>query len=481
MRYRFLPFFIVLVFVGLAYTACKKIDTTDVGGDLIPAVDNVTTFDTVLDIITNTETLYDSARILRSEDHALGIIGNDPDFGKTKAEIYFLPGPDGFGTHPFAKKDSTIVFDSVVLALAYTGYYGDTNSLQRVNVFEINSDNLFRPNAFGYPVDSSDGFVDPTVLGTRLMDFKTLDDSVFDNRKRDTIKIKNQLRIQLNKSLGNRFLSYDTAHAYKSDSFFREYFKGFAIKIDEAGSPVKNGLAYFNLANANTKMIFYYRVLNGSTVTDTLATEFPFTSFNYSNANTIKRTPANGLATTLNNGLPNDELLYVQSSPGTKITIRIPGLKNLSNRIIHRAELIFNVVNNVPEPVYGAPVSLFLDAEDTANKRILAVPYDFSYENAFQDIVGGFQKNGQYTFNMSRYVQSIVTRQQPDYTFRLTAPFRTNATELRGTATVTPYPPAAKSGYPINTPIAKGRVVLAGAAYPVANKRARLRIVYSKI
>lgn len=481
MRNRSLSILLVLAGLTIAYTACKKIDTTEVGGDLIPAVDNVNTFDTVMDVITNNVLLDDSTRVLRGEEHALGVIANDPDFGKTKAEMYFLLSPEGYGSHPFAKKDSTIIFDSVVLAVAYTRIYGDTNSIQKVNVFEIDYDANFSHNPFGYRVDTADIPYDLTLLGTKVVNFNNLNDSVYDRRKRDTLRLVNQLRIPLNKTLGNRFLGYDTSSAYKNDSLFRTRFRGFALKIDEAGSAARNGLAYFNLNNANTKLIFYYRALSGTRVVDTLTAEFGFYTFNASNANLIRRTPSNGYGTALGNGTPNDAQIFLQASPGSMATIQIPNLRTLSNRIIHRAELIFEIENNIPEPIYAKPGTLFLDVNDTANKRILGVPYDFSYENNFQVLLGGLPSNNRYTFSITRYVQSVITRGEKDYSFRLSAPYRTNASELRSGGTVTPTPPEAKSGFPINSPIGAGRVVLTGGAHPNPARKARLRIVYSKI
>ncbi len=85
----------------LLISSCKKIDTTDIGGDLIPAVDNITTFDTILNVLSDNFLLQDSSRILRTEAHALGVIANDAEFGKTKGEIYFSLTPAGYGTHPF--------------------------------------------------------------------------------------------------------------------------------------------------------------------------------------------------------------------------------------------------------------------------------------------------------------------------------------------------------------------------------------------
>lgn len=479
MKRNLFVFFTTLSF--LFVISCEKIDTTDIGDDLIPAVDNVHTFDTVMDVITDNFLLPDSTRILRSEAHAWGVIENDPEFGKTKGEVYFSLTPSAYGTHPFPKKDSTLEIDSVVLAVSYVGAFGDTaQSIQKITVHEIDQDANFEDKLIGYPLDATGIAVHVAELGSKLVDFKTLDDSVFDIRKRDTLRLKNQLRIQLDKTLANRFLAYDTSNAYKNDSIFTANFKGFALKVDEAGSPLKNGLAYFLPSGTNTKLIFYYRVKSGSTVTDTLSTEFGFYSFNFANANLISRTPANNYLTYLNNGNPSDDKMYIQSSPGSYATLRIPNLNTLSNRVIHRAELIIESISNDPLEKFPKPGALFLDAIDTVNKRILTVPFDFSYESDFETIFGGPIKYNIYNFNVSRYVQGIVTRHDKDYTLRLSAPFRTNATEIRGGFAITPSP-LGESGFPINSPIAYGRVILAGGSYADQTKRVRLRIIYSKI
>jgi len=473
-------FFTAALSILLAFS-CEKIDTTDIGDDLIPAVDNVHTFDTIMDVITDNFLLPDSTRILRSEAHAWGVIENDPEFGKTKGEVYFSLTPNGYGTHPFPKKDSTLEIDSVVLAVAYVGAFGDTaNSVQRITVHEIDYDANFKDSVIGFPLTAVIPY-DATILGSKLVDFKTLDDSVFDVRKRDTLRLKNQLRIQLDKTLANRFIAYDTSNAYKNDSSFKANFKGFALKVDEAGSPQKNALAYFLPSGANTKLIFYYRVKNGSAVTDTLSTEFAFYQFNFANANVLSRTAANNYLTYLNNGNPSDDKLYIQSSPGSYASIQIPNLSTLSNRIIHRAELIIESISNDPQEKYPKPGALFLDAIDTAKKRIITIPFDFSYESNFETTFGGPIKYNIYNFNLSRYVQGIVTRHEPSYTLRLSAPFRTNATEVRGGVGITPSPPGENSGFPINSPLAYGRVILAGGSYADQTKRVRLRIIYSKI
>lgn len=469
-----IQFVYLVVFAVLLVTSCKKIDTTEIGGDLIPAVDNITTFDTVLEVFTDNFLLNDSSRVLRSDAHAFGVIDNDPEFGKTRAELFFSVTPPSYGTHPFPKKDSTLIIDSVVLALSYSSIFGDTNSIQKMDVFEISLDAPFANNFAGYRVDNNQIFNEPGLLGSKLLDFRTLNDSVFDIRKKDTLRIKNQLRIPINKSLANRFLSYDTSNAYKNDSLFRTNFKGFALKVDEAGSPVKKALSYYNLSANDTKLIFYYRVKSGSLIVDTIATEFGFYSFNGADADLITRTPANSYLAMLNNGNNNDDKIYLQSSPGSYASVRIPGIKGLSNRIIHRAELLFEALPALAQDIYPKPAALFLDVEDTANKRIATVPYDFNFATDYQTLFGGLIRNDVYSFNISRYVQSIVTRKEKDFTLRLYAPFVTRPTDYASGLVPT--------GISINKPIAAGRLVLTGGSYSVnPSKRARLRIIYSKI
>lgn len=465
----------ILVF----FIACKKIDVTDIGGDLIPAVDNVTTFDTVLDVITDNFLIQDSSRVLRGESHGWGIIDNDPEFGKTKGEIYLQLTPSSFGNHPFPKKDSLLIIDSVVLTLAYSGYYGDTNSLERMTVHEIDFDALFVNKDIGYKIDTVQIPYVVAPLGGGLVDFKKLNDSVFDAEKRDTLRYTNQLRIHLDKNIANRFLSYDTTNAYKNDSSFRQYFKGLAIRVDEAQSPLKNALAYFNLNDEKTALKFYYRVTNGTDITDTIVTKFGFYTFNSTNSNSLKRTIANNYLANVNNPATNEAKLYLQSAPGSYASVTIPGLSNLSNRVIHRAELLFDVIPSVSDDIYTKPQYLFLDAYDTSKNRWRTIPYDFSYEVNFLNEFGGIPINNgsRYNFNLTRYVQSIVTRKEVNYTLRLSAPYRMHSGEQQGLTFVIPSIITA----PLNKPIGAGRVVIGGGNYSESTKRARLRIVYSKI
>lgn len=457
--------------------SCNKLDTTDIGGDLIPAVDNINTFDTVMDVEMDNIFLPDSSRVYATEDHAWGIIENDPEFGRTQGQIYFSVTPAVYGVHPFAKKDSMPIIDSVVLALQVSSTYGDTFSMERMVIHQILPLNSYFTNRTdGFPIDTSEVTVFLDELGTKLIDFTTLNDSVFDIRKRDTLRLVKQLRIHLDNSLATYFMGLDSASTYSSDSAFRTKFRGLALQVDEGGSPNKRALAYFNLAGEKTRLLFYYRVQTPSNViTDTLVTEFAFHTFNFANLNTIRRTPANNYLSAVNSPATNDEKVYLQTSPGSYAKVRIPNLEKLSNRLIHRAELIFEKLPSLEDQVFTTPASLFLDVMDTTNDRIATVPFDFSFgSSSYLTSFGGLLKNNQYIFNISRYVQSIVTRKFTLNEFRLYAPYDTSPFDLSTGA-------VAKNVL-INTPVAAGRVVLAGGNYSAAPaQRARLRIIYSKL
>ncbi len=468
-------FFIALFCVVTILTveqSCQKIDTTTLGVGLIPAVDNVNTFDTTLDIITNNYILPDSTAISRAENYALGIL-NDPEFGTTTGTIYFdvLPASAGY---PFVKKDSIKGIDSVVLSLDYAGLFGDSNSIERIRVYEIATTTRFADSL--YRLDSPEFGVVPAQLGEKTVNFTTLNDPQVIKKGEDTVLVteQNLLRIHLDKSLGARLAGYDTTTAYKSDSTFIERFRGLALKVD-ANSARNKALAYFNLSdNAKTRLTVYYRVGN-TTKVDTTYTEFIYKNLVAKGANLITRNiTGTPYAANIANPVSNKDKIYLQSSPGSYATLYIPGLKTLNNRVIHRAELIVEKVPSAEDAFFDPPV-LFLDLIDSTNNIVRSVPTDFStdYQGSYNSAdFGGIIKQNRYTFNLTRSIQGIVTHKDAVYSYRLYAPYSTWPLYS---------PQVSFNGYPIrvNANIAAGRVVVGGGSNPT--KKMRLRIIYSKI
>lgn len=472
----------VTVLTGLfLYSSCTKVDSTDLGNDLIPVVDNVHTFETVLDVTTD-NFLYPDSSFTKAEDLlALGQIGNDPEFGATIANIYTALRPSAPNVYPFLNRDSVII-DSVVFSVTYTGAYGDTNSIQTVDVTQLdnsmasnfNDTTYYRINHAPFPEMGA-------VRGSKTYAIKDLNDSTFYvNNGKDTVRSVNQLRIRMDTAFARQLVNFDTTH-YKGDSSiinFHNSFRGLAIKSSVA-SPTKNGLAYFNLDNENTRLTVYCRVtINGQV--DTISPFFNV--YKGQTANLIRRTPANAYLSYLSNGNPDDDKLYIQSAPGSYGTVRIKGLDTFKtvNRVIHRAELIMEKVSTPSDVTYAAIPLMFIDAVNEAGDSTFTIRNDFSYTGSapnFYDVanLGGSFFKDKYTFNLTRYMQSAVSNGQKLYkTLRVYAPFQTRPYFEAPDGTILPLPSVT-----VNTPIAFGRVVLGGGSHPT--QKMKVRIIYSKI
>ena len=466
--------FFSFVFLLVFEQSCQKIDTTDLGVGLIPSVDNITTFDTTMDVVTDNIYLPDSTSITRADNHALGYL-EDPEFGNTNASIYFDVQPATSSTYPFTNKDSEKFIDSVVLSIAYTSLYGDSNSVQRIRVMEIAPAASFRDSLYG--LSHANFPVLQTPLGEQTVNFTTLNDPSVIRKGKDTALVteQNLLRIKLNNSFGQRLAGYDTTNAYRNDSMFNQSFRGFALMIDSVNSPRKKALAYFGLSdNAKTRLTVYYRISN-SGVMDTTFTEFVYKNQVAKGANLLRRNITNtNYQRNIAAVSTNKSKLYIQSAPGSYATVRVPGLASLSNRLIHKAELIIEKEPSAEDNLLGTP-TLFLDMIDSARKVIRAVPLDFSTDlsgtyNAAT--FGGTLVNNKFSFNLTRSLQAVVTKKEPVYTYRLYAPY--------GTYPIY-YPYSVPTGSPIfvNTTIGSGRTVVGGGSS--TTHKMRLRIIYSKI
>jgi Domain of unknown function (DUF4270) len=297
--FSFLSFVAILV---LSMPACKKInEATELGAGLIPPIDNITTFETFLDIETDNQLFNDTTKVYYDDYMALGNISSDPEFGATHADAYFNISRSSYYNNPFIHKDSVIAIDSVILSLSYETAYGDTNSSQTFRVYEIAPNAGFNDTSL-YKYNQADFLTTGSELGSKSFQINKLDDSILHIRKRDTTKLANVMRIPLLNSFGVRLSEYDTTNSatggYRTDSLFKALFRGFAIKADNGG----NVLTYIDPTNSEkTKLIVYYRLKIAGGLKDTTFAEF--SHLTSGQANIIRRTAAGNWASYLANGL----------------------------------------------------------------------------------------------------------------------------------------------------------------------------------
>lgn len=473
-----------IALLGLA--SCKKVNlATELGGDLIPAVDNITTFDTILSVQAFNYQMpvqLDSSRSAYTDIQFLGAITNDPQFGKS-AGTMFLQLKPAVLKNPFAFTDKAniVALDSVVLVLSYRSIYGDSLQPQQAQVFEIDQASNFRADS-NYMI-SSNNFTYTTPLSLPKTFLPTsLNDSLFLFRE----AAANQLRIRLDDAFGNRLLRYDSSNAYGSDSLFNTMFKGFAVVPGTNGGG--NALMGFSLADTNTKLAVYYRYTNAGN-TDTAVTYFRFNQSLSASANYIQRDYSGSELAAVTGDAIADPLLYIQNAPGTYARLLIPGLAELNNRIVHRAELIVEQIYDPGNLLFNPPAYLLLDYFDSSSTRYATPKFDFLSST----VTGPFNfatygsipfkttdNNGKsvyrWNFDLSRHVQAIVTKTQKYFPFRLYSPFITRIEYSVGNPTNVSR---VFGSINVNSSYGTGRVKVGGGNHPT--QPMRVRIVYSKL
>ncbi len=426
-------FFLALLFL-LFTVACTKIITTEIGNGLIPPIDGIFTKDTTLQI-SSKNSGFDTTVVRISDDNLLGYT-NDAIFGKTTGEINIQLRPTFY---PFTFGDTSqkvMQLDSAVLILSYRGSVGDTLqplafSVKRIDFDEIFlNDSLYRNSSrFGDGEDLTYNNV-PKYVNVQDLADSVKPDPLFE-------KAAAQLRIRLSDDFGKEMLNeWDTTFNgfYKSDSAFSDAYRGFSIKPEQLG----NAMLRINLVDTNTKVGIYYRVPNADGSFDTAVRYLRVNQFTSAHSNFIEReyaAPAEISTYLPPNNDTEDSLLYFQSSPGLYSTLKIKGLSGLPNMIVHRAEIVFDQVYDAGDDIAAVP-NLFLAAYSTDSMRRLAVPYD---AQLFNGTIGNLSSLGvnpktkfdpisgktisSYNFDVTRYVQSVVTRKEKEFDFVLWAPY----------------------------------------------------------
>jgi hypothetical protein len=196
---RILPVIFLVFLISLVIVGCSKLDTTDIGSDLLPAIDNVNTFEGIYDIKT-TQGIFnpDTTKVSYNDDLVLGRINNDPVFGTTKANLYFQYKPTSY-PYNYAARDSITNFDSIVLCLSYKGFWGDSTLPVQLQLKEVVKnaggfwDSVNVPKLISYAPAT-----DSKILGSTTLDIASMGTyKVFSNHKDS---VKNQIRIKITDS-----------------------------------------------------------------------------------------------------------------------------------------------------------------------------------------------------------------------------------------------------------------------------------------
>lgn len=382
-------FWVVLLGLGI-FTSCTK-SPNQLGAKILPD-SALNVFYTDTSFVRVYSSPLDSVRSDKSGAFFLGSI-KDPVFGITNAGFYTqmeqLFTHKNFGTNP--------QLDSLVMQMLYTGVYGDTNSVLRLHVYELQKDIFFDSTYYSnhtvpvYPTDYADYTFTPRANNTVIIGSDT---------------IKNVLRFSLSnlsKALGNQLLHADST-VLDSNAYFVKYFKGLYFKTNVVTSG--GAIASFAPSTASTVLTLYYH--NDST--DSLKSYYVING-SMAMFNQYEHDFHQGNPDFVNQVVNKDTLLgqvkyYVQGLGGLQTIIKFPNIKKfarLGHIAINEAKLVLPGFE--PQPYWGAPSSLSL----------LKITSDTSYSVLIDQLGGGAYFGGSYkastnsyVFRITHYIQSLI-------------------------------------------------------------------------
>ena len=392
--------FALLISGLILLTHCKK-DPDAVGAKLIPE----NNLPGVLYSDTSSLITY-SQRIdsVRTDETSVNIFGsmNDPVFGRTNAsfsaQFRLLNENPQIGENP--------VIDSIILTLAYAGYYGDTLTPLNLSIYEL-SERIFKDSVYfsnkhfqNYGFDYADKYFMPEPTQGFIPEG-------------DSLPRTPRLRIDLGQythELGEKILFADSAYLSDNENFV-EYFKGLNFQTNVAAQG--GSVLYFDLISSVTNLTIYYH-------TDTVNSTLPLivntnsARINQFEHNYETSTDMNFRKQVLaDDTTPGQQKIYLQAMAGVKSAIKFPFIRNwLDNQsiLVNEARLVLPVDQNneyfQPAPQLG----LIQINEDGTTSFLLD-------ELEGPDYFGGSYDSlaTTYSFRITRHIQWLMQGKYEDY------------------------------------------------------------------
>lgn len=437
--------------VALFFSSCKE--NTILPSTLVPAVDNVFTFqtDTVTLYTHNvyqdsllTGGLLGTVRVSNSPSlyHAIGTITSDPVFGKThaSAHVEVLPPVSNFSFKTNATGTNRTI-DSIVLSIPYRGAYGDTLSSTQQTFRVFRSMKQFSRDSAQYEF-TRDSIDYTQLLSSKTIDFKTIST---DSPTVGNVRLQPQLRFQLASWFADSLQAQvdSGANGAAADfSKFLNWWRGFAILPDSNNGST---LGYFD--TYNTRLHIYYRYTNTNNVADTAVDIFSFDPNNCNRFNTITRNYNGTIARNFINSTKStgDSVLFVQTDPGIAGQISFPHLADFGNVVVNKAELVFTAVspyyNWIDTLLYGpTPRFQIIGADSLGNDYVLGEYTTFGSNfvdgKKVQNSING-ENVIQYKFVITQTIQKMISQKNTNFRLKISGSNSTQPAShrmlLRGT------------------------------------------------
>ncbi|MFO8053612.1 MAG: DUF4270 domain-containing protein [Bacteroidales bacterium] len=382
---------LILLSILFLHPGCEEPE--DIGKDLLPPQDNLGvnfTDTTTIHAFTQKEEPFKTGMRQR----VLAGSYQDKVFGQTNASFYTqlrMPTTNlDFGSNP--------AVDSVVLSLAYDGFYGDTTQAMTFEVYELD-DNLHSDTSY-YSNDEAAVLTPP--LGSKTINNISPTTPVIAGG--DTMPA--MLRIPVTNSLAQRFFNAGSSVFVNNESFL-DYFKGIHVKVQENKND--GSILYFDPFSVHSALTIYYRSDN-----DTVSTHFhlgehsaKFNRYEHDYTDPVAK-PALRKQVIQEDTTPPIERLFLQSMAGVNVKIQFPHIEQWEkkNIALNKATLVVSPdPGDLTSDKYKKPERLGLVKINNNGEFELLT--DFTVSPEIFD--GNFNSNrNEYRFTITRHMQELL-------------------------------------------------------------------------
>lgn len=371
----------------------------------------------------------------------------DPIVGRTDVAVFTNFSPNGFEhSHYFGENP---VIDSMRYAIAFSAALGDTTQTVTVDVYEVKEGiQFYQDSAYFSNFDMT------PHIGTEPL-------FSFEHKGVGTAYGK------LPQEFAERMLdnTQSQENIYYADTAFHRKFPGLYFKLRQPATSGEGQMLQFDLSQS-AMFLFYHNT--GPDGLDTLQQRMWFfgdLTYDYVSFSTVQHDysfadPARGGVTTAEIGdtVNASKYIYVQGLAGLMGALKVDetaleGLKQkavdlgYSHIALHRAELQVTMVDSGAEqydlsfPTLGIYYDMlkyqFLSEYNPILESITSSGYSSTLGGALN------RSKGVYTFNLTSYMQSLLTGKEKRFTTQLLPAygFRNNFARCWIYGTDSPYPP----------------------------------------
>ncbi|MFV0506605.1 MAG: DUF4270 family protein [Bacteroidales bacterium] len=346
---------------------------------------------------------------------------NDPIFGKQKAVSLFQVR---LAVHYDFPERTNV--DSSFLCFKYNRIYGDTLSVHRMAIYELNEE----LDAYANYLSDKDY---SSMKGRKIGEIN------FDTKyNKDTLGnvIDSVLRIPIDTDFSQQYFDLDSVD-YADNDLFLKKMKGFYVESELVGGSDYGSFVKLDLSNRGSSAYIDLH-FNATEYIDSLGIDSTVVDSIQLYANTltsritnVSREGADFTASEVLENVSSESNLYISPFGGSKARVQIPPLEDIiegydslnPNQGIYlmTAQLLFTIDStrsSLDTVSRQAPSLLMLEKVDTVGKTYPIL--DFYYPNGYY--VQGVKYGANYVFNISRYLQRLIDGEETSREFEIHLP-----------------------------------------------------------